>query len=304
MDAITHALVGFAIGHGLARIHPRGHAHWAWIGGAAGLGPDFDVFVSPLADIDALYWVAHRGVTHSLWGAPLAGAAFAWLLSMTARRWPIMEVFRYRRGAWLPILLASWNQPLLDGVTHGGAAAFFPFVDERVSLELYHWMAIYLAPISLVAFVQRFRGRWDNAQATRAAVVVIAIIVVLGVVRGAMKPEDSYATSDPRDWIVEEWHDNGTLAVVYLEAGHETNRLWFEPDEGPAIDQVRASLAHRAFAFGALGPVIMVQTPTSTGVNVTMIDAVAMMELETLPAWAPQSMRDRMAEDITRTVRV
>ncbi len=301
MDAITHALVGFAIGHALARVHPKGHPHWAWIGGAAGLGPDFDVFLSPLADVDAFYWVAHRGMTHSLWGAPLAGALFAWLLSKTARQWPVMDVFRYRSGAWLVIVAASWNQPILDGVTHGGAAILFPFVKERISLELYHWMVVYLAPISLLAFVQRFRTRWNDRTASRIALGIVLFLVVLGGARGLMKPPDSYATSDPRDWIVEEWHDNGTLAIVYLESGIEAQRLWFEADHGPAIDHVRGSLAHEAYAFGAIGPVVLRQERVEGGWNVTMTDSVAAMELERLPGWAPERMRERIADDLHRT---
>ncbi len=294
--------MGFAIGHGLSRLHRDRPGTWAWIGGAAGLGPDFDVFLSPLAQIDALHWLAHRGITHSLLGAPLAGGAFASILAATARRWPTMARFRVERRAWLVVVLASWNQCVLDGVSHGGAAVLFPFIDERISLELYHWMAIYLAPVSLFAFVQRFRSRWDDGRVARAAIAVLLVLLLVGGVRAAWKPDGSYATQDPRDWIVVDELANGTIHVVALERGRVTDELWFPEIQHPAIAALQGSLAHKAFRFEAIGPVAFDIEHEDNGTAVIMTDTVGAMELQRLPSWTPSWAKARMAEDVVRRV--
>ena len=123
MDPFTQALLGAAVGYGVAgRGLGRRAALW---GAVAGAVPDLDMLFS--RDFFAQLRL-HRGVTHALWFGPVVGSLWAWLYV----RW------RRRRGwqeplvPWLLVFVLSLlSHPLLDVCTPYGTQLLAPFSDTR-----------------------------------------------------------------------------------------------------------------------------------------------------------------------------
>lgn len=126
MDPVTHGLLGGIIGQAVGgrKLGMRAAA----LGAVVGAFPDIDVVYGLFAvdDMAQLQW--HRGLTHSLFFAPLIGTLFGWLFW----RW------RRSRGAseallpWLAVcVLAVLSHPLLDACTTYGTQLLAPFSDRR-----------------------------------------------------------------------------------------------------------------------------------------------------------------------------
>lgn len=128
MDPVTHAASG-AIAMLVLKDRPA--TAWAWpIAALACASPDLDLLFcsSPLN-----FLLLHRGITHSLAGAPFWGLLLALLsFPLWRRTTPNAWKFRY---VWLfciaMILLHIW----LDVVTTYGTMIFLPFSHYRVRLN-------------------------------------------------------------------------------------------------------------------------------------------------------------------------
>ncbi len=298
VDAITHALLGMVLGTTAARLLGR-PARWGLVAGAAALAPDLDAFISPLARIDALYWMGHRSASHSIFIAPLAGWGFVHLLGRFGHRFPNLKKFRWQRGDWIPILIGAWSHVPLDLITHKGVPLLWPISDAFVSLELFYWMVPWLAPISLLVFWLRWKERIDDRRVAQAAVVLVAILVVLAGIRISTRPDgEVYATDTAWVWHVAEHHDNGTIAIHIVGGDDDGAVYWYAravPDAAdPAVRLVQESLGYRAFRFDAVGPIQVAATPWRDGWNVTLQAVLADVELQDAPAWLPKErLRDR-----------
>ena len=132
------AQCGFA-----AKLGPRA----ILIGAATGIAPDFDTFVGlgdPIAG-----WINHRGLTHSLLFAPVAGVVigsltFAWHKTRAAGTDPDHP----RHAAWergsAPGALSAWiwlfilcigTHPLLDLFTPYGTQLLAPLTNHRFAID-------------------------------------------------------------------------------------------------------------------------------------------------------------------------
>lgn len=142
--AFTHALVGAAT----AQLAPAKVPRWRVVLAAALLAalPDLDVAAFSLG-IPYAHPLGHRGFTHSLVFAALAGLSATWLLSRPGR--PLAE--RWRVAAIL--IAATASHGVLDALTDSGLGVGFwiPFRSDRF---FFPWRPLRTSPVS----VERFFG--------------------------------------------------------------------------------------------------------------------------------------------------
>jgi len=103
-------------------------------GALAGALPDIDVLFSLNGDfVDQL--VTHRGITHSLFFAPVAGPLLGWLVwKRTSRDRP--QGGARERNCWMLVIsLALLSHPLLDLLTPYGTQLLMPFSDARFAIN-------------------------------------------------------------------------------------------------------------------------------------------------------------------------
>ncbi|HET8729124.1 MAG TPA: metal-dependent hydrolase [Alphaproteobacteria bacterium] len=136
MDSLTQALFGAAVGQ-LGFRHRLGRKALAW-GAAAATVPDLDAFaVLPLGPMAE--FTLHRGVTHSVFFAPVVAPVAGWLTWRWHRRRPAE-----RRGAggaegdlapWIGVWFAALaTHPVLDVFTSYGTQVLAPLSNLRLSL--------------------------------------------------------------------------------------------------------------------------------------------------------------------------
>ena len=113
MDPVTHVALGAVVAHTAAR-RTLG-ARVLVVGAVAGALPDIDTFLSLSGDyFDEL--MLHRGITHSLFFAPVVGPLLGCALWRLERRGGTE-----RLRAWIVALtLALLSHPLLDVTTSYG----------------------------------------------------------------------------------------------------------------------------------------------------------------------------------------
>ncbi len=303
MDLITHILLAYGgvlawyrLRHraGLERATP-----FAAAAAAAAMAPDLDVIVSPLSAIGPLYFLQHRGATHSLLGAPVAGLAFVLLLGRLSRlggansRWARLAPWRWQPGFAWAILFGSWSHLLLDGIAHHGVPLAWPLLDQAYSLEVFYWIVWWLAPLSLVPLALRWRRRWDDRRVLQAAAVIVALLVILGGVRLSQKPDGAYAQRSPFEWTVAQQEPNGTWHLQSVRQGRITDQAWYPNDEPgdarQAVAAVQATWDYRRFLMASTGPLATQAAPTPAGGwNITILDTVQRFELRQAPAWLPE----------------
>ena len=128
MDPFSQAAVGALAAHGVAgrQLGLRALA----LGAGAGALPDIDVLFSAGGDyFDAL--AGHRGVTHSLFFAPLVGPLLGWLVWRAEK-----SQDRARLKRWMLALAAAlFSHPLLDVMTPYGTQLLAPFSNARFAID-------------------------------------------------------------------------------------------------------------------------------------------------------------------------
>lgn len=294
MDAITHVLIAHAAALGVLLLWRKQGAHpMAAAAGAAALAPDLDVLLSPLTLFEPLYFLGHRGATHSIVGAPLSALAFLGILHALSRRFDRLRMFRWRRSFLWAALWGGWSHLVLDVVTRQGVVPLWPLTDARFSLEWFYYLMWWLAPISLFGLWQRYRGKWGDRGYLRLVAVVVALVVIVGGVRLVGKPDGEHVYSTPSsfEWLVADHHDNGSWSVRLVRGDQVLDAAWYVPDVPPeaelAVTAARATLAHRAFLLDGTGPYIARAEPAPGGWNITIVDAVARFQIRDLPPFVP-----------------
>lgn len=153
MDPLTQGLLGATVGQAL---YARALGRRALVfGGLVGMTPDLDTALSgssPLAE-----WLWHRGPTHSLGFAFVAGPALGWLL------------WRWQGGRlrdWIGLsVLALFTHPLLDVFTTYGTQLLTPFSRQRFALDA---VAI-VDPLYSLLLAAALAVGWRRGAATVAA---------------------------------------------------------------------------------------------------------------------------------------
>jgi inner membrane protein len=149
MDAVTQGALGAACAQAcFGRLLGRRAVLWGALGA---LAPDVDgVAAGLLGAFDDLR--RHRGLTHALWFAPVAGPVLGYGVWRLHARWKRLRASagaaRPRPAASLPdpgdlAMLGTWMalfvvallaHSLLDLFTTYGAAPFWPFSERRLAL--------------------------------------------------------------------------------------------------------------------------------------------------------------------------
>ena len=132
MDPFSQAALGAVVAQ-VAGHRTLGYRAAAY-GALAGALPDIDVLFSLNGDfVDQL--VTHRGITHSLFFAPVIGPLLGWLVWQRSRhRHP--ESGARERNAWMLVIsLALLSHPLLDLLTPYGTQLLLPFSNARFAIN-------------------------------------------------------------------------------------------------------------------------------------------------------------------------
>ena len=171
MDPLSQAALGAVVGQaaGQARLGAR-----AVVAGAlAGAVPDIDVLFSVGGDyFDQL--LLHRGITHSLFFAPVLGPLAGWAIwrwEMT--RSPPPPGHRGRLLVWIAVItLALWSHPLLDLMTPYGTQLLLPFSNARFAINA---MPIIDPAYTLLLLTGLLvAARWLRSRAREVALVTLA----------------------------------------------------------------------------------------------------------------------------------
>lgn len=125
MDSLTQMALGGVIAEAGFREKLGGKA--VILGCLGGVLPDFDI-VTGIALSDPWVQIAvHRGITHSLFFAPVFGVLLGWVFWRWSKR-------RSSYGWWyLLAFLVLFTHPLLDCCTSYGTQIFTPFSNARIA---------------------------------------------------------------------------------------------------------------------------------------------------------------------------
>lgn len=305
MDVATHLLVPYAgllAAYGYwRRAHPHDEARAAQaaVFGIAGFAPDLDGLVDPLSErFDALWWLQHRGVSHTLVGAPLFALALAGALALLARRWPRrFGLFAWRPGLLLFAIAGSWTHLVLDGVTLAGVPLLWPMMFGRFGFPLFHWLVWWLFPVGVVALALHAFGKLDRRRVVFAGALMVAALVVVAGIRVATRPDAPegslvFPRSSDLEWLVLTPLSNGSWHAATHRSGQVSGDAWFAGDVPPAArDAVRAARetdAFRGFLLGSYGPIVERAALAEDGAwRVTIVDVAQRYEATNEPRWTP-----------------
>ena len=161
MDPVSQAALGAVVAH--ASAHRTLGVRALAMGAVAGGIPDLDVLWSLSGDsFDQMRM--HRGITHSLFFAPVVGPLLGYLAWRCEKRCGGTERLR----AWvLALTLALLSHPLLDLTTPYGTQLLQPFSDARFAI----WAMSIIDPVYTVVLLAGVvvawrRPHWRAASAT------------------------------------------------------------------------------------------------------------------------------------------
>lgn len=303
VDIATHLLVPYAAA--LAAFgywrrdrpdDPR-RAAWALVFGVAGFAPDLDGGLKWLAELhDGLYFMQHRGVSHSLVGAPLFALAFVGILSFLAPRIRRLGPFSWRPGFVAAAVLGSWTHLALDAVTLAGVPLLWPFAYGRWTLGIFSWLVIWLLPVCALVLGGHAWGRISRRGVVVAGVFVVAALVVLAGLRLSTRPD--LAPGEllfPRDsefeWLVATPMPGGGWRVAVDRDGLRQDPMDFVASEPPEASATVASLRdtdnYRGYLMGRYGPEVVVAVRDGSAWDVTFTDVAQRYEALDEPRWTP-----------------
>jgi inner membrane protein len=189
MDSITHVVLGATVGEALIG-RKAGKLGMLW-GAVAGSLPDLDVLANIFVnDIESL--IVHRGYTHSVFIALLAGPLVGWLVSMLHRNTSVSVL------EWSLVFSSGMIiHDLLDTCTAYGTALLLPFSEMRFSTyNIFVADPVYTFPLlaSSIALLilrdhHRFRKVWVIGGLGLSSIYMIYTFV------GQQKAEDVLLTS-------------------------------------------------------------------------------------------------------------
>jgi inner membrane protein len=166
VDPISQAALGAVVGQvvGHRRVGPRAAA----IGALAGALPDVDVLFS----VGGSYFdqlLLHRGITHSLFFAPVVGPALGWAVWRWERRRVAQSPSQLR--TWILVVsLALLSHPLLDYLTPYGTQLLLPFSDMRFAIAA---MPIIDPVYTILLLCGLYWARRAPARAARVAMATL-----------------------------------------------------------------------------------------------------------------------------------
>lgn len=159
MDSITQIVLGAAVGEAVAG-KKLGRRAAVW-GAVAGTIPDLDVFLRLISNpIDGA--LLHRGFSHSIVFACIAGPLLGWLIHRLYKK-------RFEQRDWIKLFFwAIITHPMLDIFTNYGTEIFWPY-SMRVTINSVFVMdPLYTVPFMICLIValsmrstNKWRARWN-----------------------------------------------------------------------------------------------------------------------------------------------
>ena len=164
MDPVSQAALGAVVAHAAA--HRTLGVRALAMGAAAGAMPDLDVLWSLSGDaFDQMRM--HRGITHSLFFAPVVGPLLGYLAWRVERRGGTD-----RLRAWVVALtLALLSHPLLDLTTPYGTQLLLPFSDARFAI----WAMSIIDPAYTVVLLAGVVVAWRRPHWRPASVIALGV---------------------------------------------------------------------------------------------------------------------------------
>lgn len=268
MDVFTHFVVPYLLAWGLRL--PKRERLAAGIGGYA---PDMDAFTAVVGlASDDVYALGHRGLSHSLLGAPLYALGVALLVSLPfwGNRWPRLAALRFDRRMLLVALLASYTHLALDAVTMWGVPLLYPWSAQRFSVDWSFYSVLWAIPLS-AAFVWLLWRRAPDRRLRQVGALLVAVILLSGAARLAWRPDDAGALRTFPIGLEWQW------ATVHERPGGYDVQTWsfgargpgsFFPHEQPtgtaereALERARSSSLAKGFLLYAGWPVAVQVDP-------------------------------------------
>lgn len=204
MDNITHTLIGALVGEAVAIRRPpretqsdlQGRTLLVWIGALGSNLPDFDLLYTTLAHTKVSYLLQHRGYTHTIVGALIAGLLLFASSRLFAhwRKWTISPGDRKR------IVAICFFVPLLhigmDFTNNYGVHPFWPWYngwfygDSVFIIEPLLWAACAPLVFTLRSLVGRILVRVVLVAAIvlpiATALVPVPAVVIVAIVIGLL----------------------------------------------------------------------------------------------------------------------
>lgn len=299
MDLATHFLVPFAAA--LLAGWPRKHRLAFALGGIA---PDIEVWLPLSFASPELYFLGHRGVSHTLTIGPFWAMALLFTLTRpaTQRRLPrLAGPFAWEPATIALVVSGVVTHLILDSVTITGVPALFPLSDRWFTVNVFFYSSLPLLVASVVILSLRLAGRLDDGRFRVAAVAWIALFVLLGAVQVATMPtsaayridpdpddgridalrQDAYPQQVPGRWAVFTTYENGSIEGRTEGWLADADVHWYG-SAPPADDAARTALEaserlpeHRKFRWNAHGPVVVrVEARDDGGHDVTFVSVL------------------------------
>ena len=170
MDSLTHIVVGASVGEAL--LGRRAGKKAMFFGAIAGSAPDIDAVMNFfVSDIDSL--VLHRGITHSVFTACLAGPLLGWAV------WKYYKGEKGPLSLWMAMMFINILIHLfLDTATMYGTMLLSPFSDYRFAFDnIFVVDPLYTIPVvvSFTALLILNRNHPARSNWNRAGLVVSTI---------------------------------------------------------------------------------------------------------------------------------
>jgi hypothetical protein len=234
----------------------------------------------------SLFFLGHRGISHTVWGAPLMGVALWFLLSRSfvVHRWRWAEGFAFDRASVTVAAATGLSHVFLDWITITGVPWLWPVTTERASLSFFFFLLPTMAVAASVVWIQVLRRRGTRRTVLVGAAVVLAFLALSGGIRAASYPYErpDGATVVPGfadwRWTVVVRDESGVQVYSDGWGGPQAPHYFQEPNRtvaADAIDACRRLVDHTAWTWETLGPAVVGSTGRAGGGwNVTFADSV------------------------------
>lgn len=295
MDVFSH----FAIPYLLMWIARRSHGERlaAAVGGYA---PDADVLTAPLAAfVPDLYFLGHRGLSHSALGAPLYALGVVLLLHLPLwRRWTRhAEPLRFGWRLAAIAILFSYTHLALDALTMWGIPLLWPFATTRITTGWFFYSVVWMVPLSAYLVWRILRDEATERRLRVAGAFLLAIVLAAGATRAATYPraadaDVTHAANGEWAWTTFERTPTGWNATFWSwqrpignASYHE--RLPADDDAAWALALAKEDWRYRKFHLYAGGPeLVQVEPREGGGYNVTIHDLMTRGQVDRNP-WLP-----------------
>ncbi len=279
----------------------------ALVFGFAGLMVDLDGIYGWLRHQEGLYFLQHRGFSHSLLGAPLHGLVAAGLVALAARLFPKRLSWLHWRAAYIPTaVLGSFTHLGLDALTFGGVPLWWPITPERVSLDVYSWLIIWMVPPAGIISVLFLLGKLSTRRVIQFTTVLVVLMVINAGMRLQERPEltpgeKAYSRSSYQQWIVltPDPDDEEAWWVQLHDGGQPHGPQWFnqthiEPGSEAAVRHAEDTNTHRGFRMNTFGPIVTETRALEDGDWAILFTAVVpRMDALNDPRWTPTQPETR-----------